>query len=636
MMVQDLWMSDKIEEMFNEKKNRYALQQIVASNPSSLALRDVTYCVQRRIGPWWKGLCCRSKQPKKVLRNINLHFGEELTAILGSSGAGKSSLLDILSLRVDGKVTGSVVLNGQKCTESNTRGNIAYVIQYDRLLPNLTVRETLTYAAYLRMPGDSTHQQVEEKVDKIIHQMGLSTVADTKIGGTIVRGISGGEKRRVTIGVQLLQDAKVLLLDEPTTGLDSCTAKSLMSRLRTIAESGTSVLVTIHQPGSGLFQLFHKICLLSNGVLAFAGTPSEMLDFYTNAGFPCPKFSNPLDFYVDLVSVDRRDMKREQKSEDVLKELMNQFLSSPEHATLNKKVYADNTNDDDWQQSSVRSPTPFRILTTLLKRMTVNVFRDRSSYCTRLFVLSLFIPFICTFLGKLRVDQSSIQDRVGLMYQTLMVPPYVSAFNTAFLFPSLRDVYFREYKDGLYSPLTFITAYMMHAIPFHFVASIFFSSIIYWVTGLTPTPDKFIIFLCLVFFLHVVGEILTVGAMTVFMNGQMAVNIVTLILTASLLFGSGLLRSIDTMIDPLRWLGWLTIHKYATEILVVNEFQGLQLICEDTDKCQFQTGDDYLTMFFPNAVNNLGRNVGVLVGYLLIVIIFTIIVLKIRGVPNVH
>ncbi|XP_069118278.1 ATP-binding cassette sub-family G member 5-like [Argopecten irradians] len=479
------------------------------------------------------------------------------------------------------------------------------------------------------------------QVEKIIQQMGLSPVADTKIGGSIIRGISGGEKRRVTIGVQLLQDTKVLLLDEPTTGLDSCTAKALICRLRAIGESGTAVVVTVHQPGSGLFQLFHKVCLLSDGHLAFAGSPNDMLRFYSNAGFPCPQFSNPLDFYVDLVSVDRRDNTRHRKSLNVLNTLVTLFSSSPEFASLHKQVYKDNNQTGKWQYSSVVGPSTTRKLSTLLKRMTVNLFRDRSSYCTRLFVLSLFIPFICAFLGRLRFDQTSIQDRIGLMYQTLIVPPYVSAFNTAFLFPSLRQVYFREYKDGLYSPLIFLAAYMLHAVPFHLLASILFSTIIYWATGLSPTPDKFLIYFFLVFFLHVVGEIMTVGAMAVFRNGQMAVNSVTLMLTASLLLGSGLLRSVDDMLYPLQWLSWLTIHKYATEILVTNEFQGLSLVCDDTgvnvtDKCQFQTGGDYMTAFFPTAVDNMDRNVGVIGGYIFFFFTLTVTLYKVRGVPNVR
>ncbi|XP_069118986.1 ATP-binding cassette sub-family G member 5-like [Argopecten irradians] len=162
--MQDGRLSDKIEEMIDKNRSNYKFQSVVNPGPSSLVLRDVTYCVHRITGPWWKGSCCRPEQQKEVLKNINLHIGEELTAVVGSSGAGKSSLLDVLSSRVDGKVKGTVIYNGQRCTENNVRGNIAYVIQYDRLLPNLTVRETLTYAAYLRMPGDSTRTHVEEKV----------------------------------------------------------------------------------------------------------------------------------------------------------------------------------------------------------------------------------------------------------------------------------------------------------------------------------------------------------------------------------------------------------------------------------------------------------------------------------------
>ncbi|OWF44862.1 ATP-binding cassette sub-family G member 5-like [Mizuhopecten yessoensis] len=619
-------------------------EELRAARPT-LNLLNVKYEVSEKVGPWWKGACFRRSKSKTVLRDFTAQFrGGEIVAILGSSGSGKTSLLDVIACRTSGKVSGKVYYNNYECTKEVIKQYGAYVMQADRLFPNLTVRETLQYAAFLRLPGRTTSQEIESKVNKVIQEMGLKNVAESKIGGTVNRGISGGERRRVTIAIQLLQDPKILMLDEPTTGLDSYTARYLVSNLADIAHnSGKLVILTIHQPRSELFKLFDMVCIMSMGEQVFLGKSSELVDYFGQIGHPCPTFANPLDHYIDLASVDRRNHESEFDSATRVKALVQTFSMSEIHnETLN--MVMEETMKPSTRRTLVlfykpRPPNIFRIINALVGRMMVNLGRDRTIYISRLFLLSLFVPFICAFLGHMKTNQESIQDRVGLMYQSLSVPPYVAILNGVALFPPMRDMYYRETRDGLYGTVAFMIAYVLHIVPFTLFASFIFSIIVYWVTGLYPEWQRFGIYYAVVFVLHLVGEIMTVGCMGVFQNAQIANSTITLILTASLLFSSGLLRSLESMIEIFHWAAWFTIHKYSTEVLVANEFHGSNFTCATgpgAAPCQFRTGDEYLEAFYPDAIDNFYRNFGAIAGFILSFLTVTIIAFKIRGIPNLN
>lgn len=162
---------------------------------------------------------------KKILDDISAECKSgTLTAIIGGSGSGKTSLLNQMSGRMKGNrltASGRTLFNG---SEDASRIQSGFVIQQDILLPTLTVRETLTYAAQLRLPGSISQEERKKLVEEVIMELSLKEAADTRIGNHEHRGCSGGEKRRVSIGVQLLSNPSLLWLDEPTTGLDSTSA----------------------------------------------------------------------------------------------------------------------------------------------------------------------------------------------------------------------------------------------------------------------------------------------------------------------------------------------------------------------------------------------------------------------------
>ncbi|CDW88685.1 abc transporter family protein [Stylonychia lemnae] len=223
---------------------------------------------------------------QEILKGVtgNAIPGETLF-IMGSSGAGKTTLLNILSDRVSlkstSKLSGKVLING--CTNLNQRtfGNIgAYVMQDDILFPHFTPRQALTFAARLKLNNLSEDDQ-DLRVESLILELGLKQCADSMIGSSKRKILSGGEKKRVSIGIELITDPKLLLLDEPT-----------------------SVIATIHQPGSQAFSNFDRLFLMCDGFVVFQGKASEVSQYFSKIGFNCPRYSNPADFIINTTSID--------------------------------------------------------------------------------------------------------------------------------------------------------------------------------------------------------------------------------------------------------------------------------------------------------------------------------------------
>jgi ABC-type multidrug transport system ATPase subunit len=245
-----------------------------------------------------------SRPENQILFNISgcVKPGEVL-ALMGPSGSGKTTLLSIMGGRQQRsmRVTGQVLFNGQPLTKSMKR-KIGYVMQDDLLYESLTVYETLYYAAMLRLPRDMTKEEKLDRVNAVISSLGLQKCKDTIIGGFFRRGISGGERKRASVGHELLINPSTLFLDEPTSGLDSTTAMHLLETLRMLAQGGRAVVTTIHQPSSRLYQQLDKLLLLSGGHALYYGDAQQSVDYFERVGYPIPPRVNAADFILDLAS----------------------------------------------------------------------------------------------------------------------------------------------------------------------------------------------------------------------------------------------------------------------------------------------------------------------------------------------
>ncbi|CAD5315233.1 unnamed protein product [Arabidopsis thaliana] len=242
---------------------------------------------------------------KRLLNGVN-GCGEpnRILAIMGPSGSGKSTLLDALAGRLAGNVvmSGKVLVNGKK--RRLDFGAAAYVTQEDVLLGTLTVRESISYSAHLRLPSKLTREEISDIVEATITDMGLEECSDRTIGNWHLRGISGGEKKRLSIALEVLTKPSLLFLDEPTSGLDSASAFFVVQILRNIASSGKTVVSSIHQPSGEVFALFDDLLLLSGGETVYFGEAESATKFFGEAGFPCPSRRNPSDHFLRCVNSD--------------------------------------------------------------------------------------------------------------------------------------------------------------------------------------------------------------------------------------------------------------------------------------------------------------------------------------------
>ncbi|KAL6053368.1 ATPase, variant 2 [Balamuthia mandrillaris] len=344
---------------------------------------DVRYSVKL---PWptrtesiRQHLLFRRKVKRELLRGLSGHLRPgTLNAIMGPSGAGKTTLLNFLSGRLKrGSSSGDVLINGNK------RGHefkymSAYVMQEETLLSNLTPRELLTYAAYLRLPRTMPWKDKRDRVVKVLEVLGLMRCADTRVGEPgVKRGISGGERRRVTIGLELMNDPQLIFLDEPTSGLDSATAESVVILLSKLAQQGRTVVCTIHQPSTQIFFTFDELLLLARGRFIYTGPIKEVTPYFSALGFPCPSYTNPADHVMHLVS----------KTEDITEEEHQQRIEVfiQKHAEHQKQLeYQPPAEYPGLPQYKKKRPNALIQFFVLLMRSWLQTIRDPAQTVQRL------------------------------------------------------------------------------------------------------------------------------------------------------------------------------------------------------------------------------------------------------------
>uniref|UniRef100_A0A452U9E2 ATP binding cassette subfamily G member 5 n=1 Tax=Ursus maritimus TaxID=29073 RepID=A0A452U9E2_URSMA len=589
-----------------------------ASKPRhSLGILHVSYRVSHQVGPWWDFTSCRQRWDRQILKDVSLYVESgQIMCILGSSGSGKTTLLDAMSgrLRHTGTFLGDVFVNGQPLRREQFQDCFSYVQQVGFF---------------------------QRKVDAVMAELSLSHVADRLIGNYNLGGISSGERRRVSIAAQLLQDPKVMLFDEPTTGLDCMTANQIVILLAELAHRDRIVIVTIHQPRSELFQLFDKITILSYGELVFCGTPAEMLDFFSGCSYPCPEHSNPFDFYMDLTSVDTQSKEREietykrvQMIESAYKEsaIYRKTLENIERTKHLKTLPMIPFKTKD-------SPGALSKLGVLLRRVTRNLMRNKLAVMMRLvqnLIMGLFVIFYLLRVQN-NVLKGAVQDRVGLVYQFVGATPYTGMLNAVNLFPVLRAVSDQESQDGLYQKWQMLLAYVLHALPFSVLATMIFSSVCYWTLGLYPEVARFGYFSAALLAPHLIGEFLTLVLLGMVQNPNVVNSIVALLCIAGILVGSGLVRNTEEMSIPLKIFSYFTFQKYCSEILIVNEFYGQNFTCGSSNGsvttnpiCAFTQGVQFIERLCPGATSRFTTNFLILYAFIPVLVILGIVVFKIR------
>ena len=520
------------------------------------------------------------------------------------TGCGKTSLLNILASRVPAndansvKCTGSVYLNGSLRNEDRFRRISAYVVQDDHLYPHLTVYETFLLAANFFLSDTISAAKRLELVDAVISELGLNKARDTIIGDEKLRGVSGGERRRASIGVQLISDPAILFLDEPTSGLDAFQALSVMESMRTLSDNGRLVVCVIHQPRSSIFNMFDKLLLLSEGRCAYFGGCLASVDYFAALEYICPESFNPSDYFLDILSPDNRSPEAEEESRNRIQFLTDNWTktlaadsstteSKPEiegeHHSSRSNLAATVSNIDDIKivgSTSFTIERRLRNIKFLAWRTWTEQSRDVATIGFKMtfsIVFSLIIGGIYSNIGD---SQRSIQNRYGLLFFVVinqLFPAVISVFNS---FPKEATIVNRERASKAYDTLSYFVSKVLIEIPINIIPSLTYSCIIYWLVGLNTdtNPSRFFLFILIMMYTVVTGVAigLAVSAGTGSVDAALGIGMPLLI--TSILFG-GYYITISSLPIVLNWFTYISIARWAFEALCINEFDGLTFTC---------------------------------------------------------
>ncbi|KAK4057385.1 ATP-binding cassette transporter snq2 [Microbotryomycetes sp. JL221] len=556
-----------------------------------------------------------AKTQKQILTDVNAVFPRgQTSAVLGPSGAGKSSLLQMLAGRIATGPTskfrqqGSILLNDMPLQQVESL--VAFIEQEDaHHLPALTVRETLRYAARLRMRGQSK-SRCDARAEEVLRMLGLKSCADNMVGGELVKGISGGEKRRLSLAVQLISDPSVLLADEPLSGLDAFTARNVMQSLRDLAASGRTIIVSVHQPRSDIWDMFDNVLLLAKGGrTAYSGPRQGILDCFEQVGAVCPPHFNPADFVLDVISFDHRsDAAQEQSAQRVSKildqwqETMTTGIGAVTSATTANLVDTGEKSADSTRNAGPGdklTSSPFLVaFPVVLSRSFKNLRRQQDALMARLFNPPFLALLFWIFFARLNLGPASAQTRVGLLIE-LTALPFVGMLSCLAIFPAERALFLHERPSrARQSVETFLLSYTLQETAVSLVATLLLSVIFIYGMNMQSSARIFIEFWIATFALISVGESVGIIFASWFDSGGLAVSITSAILT--------LLSQLNGIISVtlpfwLEVIGWISPMKPQARICMINEFRGLEFDCSPEDQssgaCIAQTGEQVLQTF---------------------------------------
>ncbi len=544
---------------------------MAAKGGCTLTWRDLTVKLRSKRSRHVDDIESSGDSEKYILNDVSGYVDPgSLLFIMGPSGSGKTTILDCLADRLSLPVKGSQMLDGKIKTPLALKSVAKYVQQTDDLIGALSVKETFDTAAGFYI-GDS--EKRGPAVEKVINLLGLEAHKDTKVGNSFVRGLSGGQVRRVSIGCELVASPKLLFLDEPTSGLDSATSYNVMKELKAIAQkTGTAMIITIHQPSELVFEMADRLLLISEGNTCYFGDSHQAATYFTKLGFKKSPRVSEIEWILDLVNKDFGNPENVQKCIDSWKGSENRKTLDSDLKTRKHGGDEDDSNTTEQSVNKMQYAVSFFQQTKiLLRRGVLNTIRNPAVLWLRFamyLMLSIMIGAVWTRLGN---SSARIQDINNALF-------YICAF-MVFMSVSVlpayleeRSVLVRERANGAYSVAAYITAHTLYEIPYVFCLALMASLVTYWFVGLTPTATRFFVFLANLFMSLFVAE-----SVMVLLAALIPILIVA-IAAGAMMFGAfmcvmGAFISIDRIGWWFRWLHYVAFHFYAYSTFMVNQFR---------------------------------------------------------------
>lgn len=513
----------------------------------------------------------------------------ELLGVMGPSGGGKTSLLSLLSgsaidMGRGAVVKGSITLDGHPLSTAKAR-RIAYCPQQLSLLPTMTVEECIRYSALLRLPHTTPVQEIKDTIDKVIVELGLSQVAHSLVGGKSgLRGISGGELRRVAIAMELVRNPSILILDEPTTGLDSYAALQVMKTLKDLASAGRIVILSFHQPSPAMFNLLDNVFLLAEGRKVFSGPPTMAENMFAGSSLPCPDGVSIAEHMLNCaaeagaLSMLLGNTKLEDgylvEGKVLSKSGSHNSFEQPNGSDVTVKDAESGSAGGTVHLDAVAKRPISRECAVLFWRGFTDIIRNPVLLLLH-WAMALGVGlFVGLIFHGLALDISGAQNRLGAVFFSLAFFAFTSLTTTDLLI-SERLLVTREVRGGYYSLGSyFITKLTVDALVLRVLPVFVYSALFYPITGLQAGSVHVSLFLfTLATFALAIAALsfaLSIGLGTA---GQASLAL-NLILLLTLLMG-GFFENISAIPGWIAWLHYLSPFFYGYSILAINEISNL-------------------------------------------------------------
>ncbi|KAI9806551.1 MAG: hypothetical protein M1833_003738 [Piccolia ochrophora] len=602
----------------------------------------------------------------------------EMALILGRPGSGCSTFLKILGNQRFGyeEITGDVTYGGTNAQEmmKNFRGEVLYNPEDDLHYATLSVKNTLSFAITTRTPGKASREEGETRTQyvreflRVVSKLfWIEHTLLTKVGDAFVRGVSGGEKKRVSIAEAMITKASTQCWDNSTRGLDASTALEYVESLRTLTNmADVSTLVALYQAGESLYDLFDKVLLIDEGRCAYFGSTTDAKAYFEGLGFTCPARWTTADFLTSVTDQHERQIR--EGWEDRIPRTPDQFEDAYKRSTPFQKNIADVEEFETHLEEQTRLREAAQSEATKRKNYTIPFHKQVWACTHRQFLvmfgdqLSLFgkwggILFQALIVGSLffNMPQTSagVFSRGGVLFFMLLFNALLALAELTAAFSS-RPIMLKHKSFSFYRPSAFAIAQVVVDVPLVMIQVFIFNIIVYFMANLQRTPSQFFISMLIVFFLtmSMYSFFRAIGALSKSLDNATRVTGVAI---QALIVYTGYLIPPTKMRPWFKWLIWINPVQYGFEGLMANEFYNLEIQCVPPNivplgpgvepqyqSCTLQgsqpgsatvNGADYIRTAYTYTRANLWRNVGIIIAFWLFFVALTMFGMEIQK-PN--
>lgn len=540
--------------------------------------------------------------------------------------------------------SGEITTSGKRIDPLQFRSNIAYVMQEDALLPFETPRECLSFSACLRLPRTMSADEKQELVEVLLETLHLQKCAGTIVGSALAKGISGGEKKRTAVGVELITHPKMCFLDEPLSGLDSFAAYTLIEALKELAGTGVPVLCTVHQPSSEIFAMFDDVVIMHAGELTYHGDASAISAHFGELGFACPSNFNPADHVMFLL---------QKEEEKTVRGIKDSWTKSSKHQRMLQQM----EQLRGCSAAEERGGTNFyarqgfcRQLCMLTAREVRGTLRNKGILFARL-GMSIFLSglYAWLFAGSAAQGDSfdskdtpncvagtfnaancaaDFQAHFGTLVSIGIMAMMGSAQPVLLQFPQERPVFLREYAAQQYGVVPYFISKTLVELPVVLTTQVVSLLICYWAMGL---HGNWMLLVMLGWALGIASSSLALLVGCGVASGQKALQLAPLTLIPQMLF-SGLFLPVAKIPSTLRWVRYLCPLKYAINLMTLVEFSYVKDSIDScqtlhtVEECQSMHPGDYIrhklvenqSIYWDRGTEYLAALLGLLVGFRII------------------